>query len=1083
MRNLIFFCFLLLAPLLYGQPDYSWLLNNSTVANTGGVNLTAVSSAGFSTARIEGTHSANVDVNSGNRFETNSSLSYGTAGLTMKFDFQNWGGGSTHLTRTLIDTRVGGTGKGLWVYVNMYEQRVVAVTSNGADTGSIRTLRSLWTLYTGQWVEVTLRFMDVDVNRATLWVNGVQSGTDSTLQAGWVEDAVMAIGCTRDGSSNNTFWGFIDHIQIYKCALSSTAIASLYTNRASYLAEECPGESPCDPIIGGTIATAQTIDPDDDVAAFTSSVAASGGSGAITYQWQYSTTSSTAGIGTWYDIAGATSATYNHGTLSSTTYFTRKAIDAVCGNGYSNVLKITVTGSTYPVAPNLKKWYFDSDVGTDFNGGHSSDLPLQTMAHLRSLLANDSIDPGDTVFFKKGAVWSDASLNFVAANSGTYGNEIVFTSYGSGNKPVFKGTIPITSYDSHVGNIWEKTITALPDEMRRNINRGSYYEYKMPVILGLFIDDVYYMVGKEPDAGFYTATSSTLNDVNNPTWITIADNEDWTGKDFSDGFASVASCAWVQSAMKIYSNSAGQLNFVNGAADYCGSCGTWDYTPNYRIINSKAALDVNGEHSYNHATQKLSIYYSGTLTDHSVEVTSSDTIINTINASYIKFNDLDIKGAYMIGVQITGGSNIDVTDCKIHYSQYGINLISDSCLIDGNEITDIHQEAISFASTDTCTFSSNIIKRIGMDYVGLSRSRGSVGISSLGDNDNYILKYNRIDSTSYSALMHAGTYAAQPFLAYGNMISNWDMYKADGAAMYFCHDTVNVSKTIRRNICFNAGKSDWEAAAHSQGIYLDAGSWHFTVDSNTVYNSPNGLYLHGHNHSRHHYIHDNLFVKFNVNTADYFRAGIYVEVPASIDAGIGLSYPCKVDYLDIKHNYIVATDDDRSYAFTWNANASESTLTSVGSKIDSNYYFNPSRADEKLFWYLQNWNSTNTYTVDSWFSTHAFEQRTTHNATSWFYSDVPAMDEDSVVWVFINASNATNAFDLGDCVFKDLTGAALSSSLSLGAYTAKSAFYVSGTTSTVDNPINDEFVEETPTPPVTETPVETRRKRVYMLMF
>jgi len=96
-------------------------------------------------------------------------------------------------------------------------------------------------------------------------------------------------------------------------------------------------------LVGGTVAANQTIAPGADVAAFTSSVSASGGSSSFTYTWQYSTTSNVAGSGVWIDIPSSNSTTYNHGTLTETTWFVRRASDASCGITYSNVLKITVT--------------------------------------------------------------------------------------------------------------------------------------------------------------------------------------------------------------------------------------------------------------------------------------------------------------------------------------------------------------------------------------------------------------------------------------------------------------------------------------------------------------------------------------------------------------------------------------------------------------------------------------------------------------------------------------------------------------------------------------------------------------------
>lgn len=94
--------------------------------------------------------------------------------------------------------------------------------------------------------------------------------------------------------------------------------------------------------VRGAVAASQTVTTGDNVAAFTSSTAASGGTGAISYQWKSSSISSS---GPWLDISGATSATYDHGTIATTTYFTRYAVAATCGEAYSNVLTVSVEGS------------------------------------------------------------------------------------------------------------------------------------------------------------------------------------------------------------------------------------------------------------------------------------------------------------------------------------------------------------------------------------------------------------------------------------------------------------------------------------------------------------------------------------------------------------------------------------------------------------------------------------------------------------------------------------------------------------------------------------------------------------------
>lgn len=96
----------------------------------------------------------------------------------------------------------------------------------------------------------------------------------------------------------------------------------------------------CVAIVPGTIATAQTICQGDDVAAFTSTVPASGGDATnYTYQWQSSTTSAVAGFA---NNGLPATITYNHGVLATTTWFRRNVTSGVCGNDNTSAIEVTV---------------------------------------------------------------------------------------------------------------------------------------------------------------------------------------------------------------------------------------------------------------------------------------------------------------------------------------------------------------------------------------------------------------------------------------------------------------------------------------------------------------------------------------------------------------------------------------------------------------------------------------------------------------------------------------------------------------------------------------------------------------------
>ncbi|MBN1158305.1 MAG: SprB repeat-containing protein, partial [Bacteroidales bacterium] len=83
---------------------------------------------------------------------------------------------------------------------------------------------------------------------------------------------------------------------VYKCEINdaNNCGSPVMPSKSFPFVESNPfaSDSIADPLSGGTVGTTQAICYNADVPAFTSSAPASGGSGTITYTWQYSTTSS-----------------------------------------------------------------------------------------------------------------------------------------------------------------------------------------------------------------------------------------------------------------------------------------------------------------------------------------------------------------------------------------------------------------------------------------------------------------------------------------------------------------------------------------------------------------------------------------------------------------------------------------------------------------------------------------------------------------------------------------------------------------------------------------------------------------------
>ncbi|MEO7305963.1 MAG: immunoglobulin domain-containing protein, partial [Ferruginibacter sp.] len=158
---------------------------------------------------------------------------------------------------------------------------------------------------------------------AVALVNGVQ-GSGSTVSGQGTNTLTITNVQPGDAATNYNVQA------VNQCGTATSADATLFVNQ----------------VTGGTVGSDQTICSGGDPAAFTESVASTG-SGALTYQWQSSTTSCAAGFG---NIGGATSTTYDPPSgLAVTTYYRRvttSTFNAVPCTANSNCITVTINNVT-----------------------------------------------------------------------------------------------------------------------------------------------------------------------------------------------------------------------------------------------------------------------------------------------------------------------------------------------------------------------------------------------------------------------------------------------------------------------------------------------------------------------------------------------------------------------------------------------------------------------------------------------------------------------------------------------------------------------------------------------------------------
>ena len=100
-------------------------------------------------------------------------------------------------------------------------------------------------------------------------------------------------------------------------------------------------------------------------------------------------------------------------------------------------------------------YYVSSSAGSDANSATSASTPWQTIGHVNA----QTLQPGDSILFKRGDVWNES---FAPTFSGTSGNPITFDAYGTGTAPNLTGyyAVPSSAWVLVTGNAWKAPLPA-----------------------------------------------------------------------------------------------------------------------------------------------------------------------------------------------------------------------------------------------------------------------------------------------------------------------------------------------------------------------------------------------------------------------------------------------------------------------------------------------------------------------------------------------------------------------------------------------------------------------------------------------
>lgn len=701
--------------------------------------------------------------------------------------------------------------------------------------------------------------------------------------------------------------------------------------------------------------------------------------------------------------------------------------------------------------------YADPVAGSDSLDGTTPGSAVRSLGRAQVLaLATNArvIALSDTVHY------GTLSLNNWDGNR--YAPKLITTYHVYGNKSAsIKGIKRLTGWKNAGNHLWSVYDRALPDKRYFEFRStpgfyGDYPRYKY-FLNGLFINGKWYQMAQTPNAGAFTTDAVAPDSVSyfdETNELSMKENQ------YQGGYCYIMNEDWVATKAEITRNTATRIYLKKeDFFFYDLVSATNQKTHKYKIVNDVDCADLDGEWVYDPARQTLTLRHRVDPATLDIWVPCVDTVLSIYNCSYVDIRNVDIWSGNKASLQIVHSDNIRVQDCNLYYGAYAGAWVGDSY--------DVYFEADTILYSNGNGIAFRVSRPAGSENVNhcylydcgtngvLGDRDGSTACGILSQFSNASARnfsYNHINRTGYNGIGLVSSIDDKNGTAwiYRNLVMNWCMHYQDGAGIYLGYENDNTSKIIRGNMFLNAGNSaafSRNNTSFTMGIYWDTETSYYTADSNTIYNTPVGIFLQGYKTSaaRPGAVHNkalcNTLVKFDAPGAGrVYRGGFYKEVNSDHIN----------DYTAFMNNVVVGTDPDFSQLFTWHHDGS---IEASGMKIQENHYFNPFRKDGKIFGSRVNWELPELLTLQEWQALSGWETGSTVNSVTMGDIPVSGTSPDQRIWLFCNWSDRLHEFSLGSAAFKDLKGNSVMGSLRVAPFSSTVLLHLSGNVRDVDNPV------------------------------
>lgn len=537
--------------------------------------------------------------------------------------------------------------------------------------------------------------------------------------------------------------------------------------------------------------------------------------------------------------------------------------------------------------------YYVANNGNDNNTGRSISSPFQTLLKVNSL----SLKPGDQVLFRRGDIFR-GTLTIRQSGSATL--PIVVDAYGSGDKPVLAGSVPVSNWTKLASNIYQASCPSCGNSVTGLYNNG------VALPLGRYPNlDV-----SDPGKGTLTIRAHTdryqiFSQTNLPSSI------DWKGAEVV-----MRPTAWIIDRAVVDHQYGDALNLFNYST----------YTPKdgsgFFFQNHPSTLDQQGEWYYDAANKLFQLYdTTGTLNSNTLTATVYSRAIEILNVSNISLRNLMLTQTLNISLFASNASKLTMTNLDIVNSgEDGVTITGSGSdlLMTDCRVLDANNNGIQIGTYQNVTLRGNSLRHVG-SVVGRGKSGDGQynGLQSAA-NQNVLLEQNRIDSIGYNGITFANNTTIRQ-----NVISNYCITKVDGGGIY----AWNGNRTSMSNILIQSNiiyvspnvRGKYSTEDYSIGIFLDDCVEKVVIKDNTIFgNTQWGAFLHGNPNIT--FTDNTLFDNFACQLVVYHNGGV---CPIRNDLITRNSCVAKLPS-QLVAQYESNADDLRQYGL-----------------IDSNYYARP----------------------------------------------------------------------------------------------------------------------------------------------